>query len=156
MNKPELGQMIAILANVGVIAGIVFLGFELQQNNELMAAEGRINRAIQVRESWNSIVDHPELAPFFIKDRNGELLSESEELLLNAFWMSTLIGMQWQFEEERYKLRLGPMIRNFESYGSLRRTWHGNNIGARAAGKDGFDAEFVQYMEENVPALKGL
>ena len=38
MKKIDLGQAIGILANVGVIAGIVFLGMELRQNNELVVA----------------------------------------------------------------------------------------------------------------------
>jgi len=33
MKKIDLGQTITILANVGVIAGIVFLGIEVQQNS---------------------------------------------------------------------------------------------------------------------------
>ena len=41
MKKLDLGQTITILANIGVIAGIVFLGLEIRQNNELMAAEAR-------------------------------------------------------------------------------------------------------------------
>ena len=32
MKKIELGQMITVLANIGVIAGILFLGYELRQN----------------------------------------------------------------------------------------------------------------------------
>ena len=32
-KKIDLGQIITICANIGVIAGIVFLGIELQQNN---------------------------------------------------------------------------------------------------------------------------
>jgi hypothetical protein len=35
MKKIDLGQAIQI-ANVGVIAGIVFLGVEIHQNNEAM------------------------------------------------------------------------------------------------------------------------
>ena len=41
MKKINLGQLIGILANLGVIAGIVFLAFELEQNNQLMEAEAR-------------------------------------------------------------------------------------------------------------------
>ena len=50
MKKIDLGQTISILANVGVIAGIVFLGFELRQNNALMAADARVVRADHGRE----------------------------------------------------------------------------------------------------------
>ena len=39
MKKIELGQYITILASLGVIAGIVFLGIELQQNNDLLRQE---------------------------------------------------------------------------------------------------------------------
>ena len=42
MKKPNPGQMIQIVANIGVIAGIVFLGFELRQNNQFLGAEARI------------------------------------------------------------------------------------------------------------------
>jgi len=38
LKKIHLGQTIEILANLGVIAGIVFLGVELRQNNELVVA----------------------------------------------------------------------------------------------------------------------
>jgi len=146
--------MITVLANLGVIMGIAFLALELQQNNELLASEGRINRTSQVRETWRSILDYPELAEFFVKDRNGEVLTDVEELLLNAFWMSTLIGIQWQFEEG-ITVQLNGLTRNAQSYGSLRRTWQGTDVGARSAGRDNFDQDFVQYLEESVPEIKG-
>ena len=53
MNKIDLGQTITILANVGVIAGIVFLGIELQQNNELLSSQIRSTRV----ENRLSLVD---------------------------------------------------------------------------------------------------
>jgi len=55
MKKIELGQTISILANLGVIAGIVFLGLELQQNNTLLNAQIRAARA-QVRIVWNDLM----------------------------------------------------------------------------------------------------
>jgi hypothetical protein len=41
LKKIDLGQTIMILANVGEIAGIVFLAFELQQNNEALDLQAR-------------------------------------------------------------------------------------------------------------------
>ena len=152
MKKADLGQVITVIANLGVIVGIVFLALELQQNNELLASEGRINRTNQVREIWQAILDHPELADFFVKDRNGEPLSEAEELLLNAFWMSTLMAVQWQYLEG-IEFSLSGLIRNARSYGSLRRTWQGGGVGSRAAGRDNFDPNFVRFVEENIPEL---
>jgi hypothetical protein len=38
MQKIDFGQSIGILAKLGVIAGIVFLALELQQNNEVLVS----------------------------------------------------------------------------------------------------------------------
>jgi len=45
MKKIDLGQTITILANVGVIAGIVFLGVELRQTQRSMQAQAYQARA---------------------------------------------------------------------------------------------------------------
>ena len=44
MNKIDLGQTLAILANVGVIVGIAFLAVELRQNNRLIDEQSAIAR----------------------------------------------------------------------------------------------------------------
>ena len=41
MKKIDLGQTIGILANIGVVAGTVFLAVELRQNNELLNSQER-------------------------------------------------------------------------------------------------------------------
>lgn len=41
MKKPDLGQTISIFANLGVIAGIVFLGYEIRQNSFYLQEEAR-------------------------------------------------------------------------------------------------------------------
>ena len=54
MKKIDLGQAITILANLGVIGGILLLAYELRQNNELIAAEGRFNRLTIVNQAWGA------------------------------------------------------------------------------------------------------
>jgi hypothetical protein len=39
MKKIDLGQTISIVANIGVVAGIVFLGIEIRQNTQALEAE---------------------------------------------------------------------------------------------------------------------
>jgi len=41
LKNMDLGQTITILANIGVIAGILFLAFELRQNNEQLEIQFR-------------------------------------------------------------------------------------------------------------------
>ena len=45
MKKIDLGQLTNTLANLGVIAGIVFLAIEIRQNNTLMQAQTRLEIA---------------------------------------------------------------------------------------------------------------
>jgi hypothetical protein len=35
MNKIDLGKIFTILANVGVLAGIIFVAFEIRQSNRI-------------------------------------------------------------------------------------------------------------------------
>lgn len=44
MKKIQPGQIIIILANIDVIAGVAFLGFELQQNNDAKDLQTRLER----------------------------------------------------------------------------------------------------------------
>ena len=43
MKRIDLGKTVTLIANVGVIGGILLLAYELRQNNELKAAEARKN-----------------------------------------------------------------------------------------------------------------
>ena len=52
MKKLDLGQTITILANLGVIAGIVFLGLELRQTQSAMQAQAYQTRALD-GIAWN-------------------------------------------------------------------------------------------------------
>jgi len=64
MKKFDLGQTISILANVGVIAGIVFLAIEVAQNTEsleetrnLAIAQAQQDRASDLDESFRSLAN---------------------------------------------------------------------------------------------------
>ena len=154
MKNLDLGRLLNTLANMGVVAGIVFLAVELRQNNDLMEADRRLNRANQIRSIWDTNVYEPEMAELLVNDRNGTDLTEAEQLRLSSFWMSTLLGIQWQYEEFPDETTyLNGMRRNFAAYPSLRTTWHGSNVGSIAAGKDTFDQDFVEFIEALVPEL---
>ncbi len=56
MRKINVGQTVGILANVGVIAGIVFLVFELQQNREMMRAQTRNELSMGAMDFFLTVV----------------------------------------------------------------------------------------------------
>lgn len=53
MRKIDLGQAISMLANLGVIAGIIFLSFELRQNTTQMQAEASLG----VNQQFQQIIE---------------------------------------------------------------------------------------------------
>jgi len=99
MQKIDYGHAIGIVANIGVIAGIVFLGIELRQNNELLRMEASRGYMLNRVESSRNLATDPILAPLRIKSKNGESLSEVEELRLNSDANSALALWEWEWEQ---------------------------------------------------------
>ncbi|HKI83613.1 MAG TPA: hypothetical protein VKA63_04685 [Candidatus Krumholzibacteria bacterium] len=151
MTKRNLSESLHLLANLGVIASIVFLGVELQQNNELMEMEARATLTEDLQDGWYQLSSDPGLVELFIKDRSGQELSEAEEMRLNAYWMGMLLRREWQHEHFPDAVTgMAGLQRLFSTYGSLRRAWGGTNSASRGAGKDNFSPEFVRFVETEV------
>jgi len=95
MKKIDLGQTITILANVGVIAGIIFLAIEVQQNtaslNEsrnLAIAQAQQDRASDLDESFRSLANSEHLPLIFLKYADSGISSLTEEERLRFLWQS--------------------------------------------------------------------
>ena len=75
MKKINLGQAINTLANVGVIAGLVFVGLQLMQDRK-MAEVATLWEGTNTRMYWIELVrESPEV---WVKGRAGEPLSSTE------------------------------------------------------------------------------
>ncbi len=102
MQKPDLGQTIAILANVGVIAGIIFLGFELHQNNQSLQAQARYNQHEVLSRMFMIGAENPNgLLELWDKGNNGEPLSWVESTPLFLYAQAVLRDFEWTFLEVR-------------------------------------------------------
>ena len=100
MRKIDLGQTIQILANIAVIAGIVFLAAEIRQNNELMAADARFNRLQIVVESNTLIAENASFAELVARtDQTTETLTAGEREQMLNFGKRVLLNQQWTFSE---------------------------------------------------------
>jgi hypothetical protein len=102
MKKIDLGQTIQILANVGVIAGIVFLAVELDQNSDQMTAQTRNNVAQSVIDNIEMGMD-PRLVAATLKLQRGEPLTAEEGFLMDQLANATL--RLW--ENTFYQYRVG-------------------------------------------------
>ena len=68
MNMDSVNKWLTLAANFGVIAGILFLAIELNQNNELLEAEAREARyEFRSRDSNRIFLENPRLVELMVK-----------------------------------------------------------------------------------------
>ena len=101
MKKIDLAQAVSILANVGVIAGIAFLGAELQQNNELLRAQTRADRELVRREANKRYLENLALVRATLKAQSGDPLSPEEKFLVEQAERATLYDWHYIYREYR-------------------------------------------------------
>ena len=147
MNTESLNRWLTLSANVGVIAGIIFLAVELRQNNELLAADARFNRLQISWNGWQSLAENGDLTDLIVAASNGEILPESAQVRVDAVLIRILIAMEWLYRElppdspERLYMR-DELQEVLSGIGADLRVWESR--------KSGFDPDFVQWVEENV------
>ncbi len=151
MKKLDFGQSIGILANVGVIAGIVFLGVELRQNNQLLSAEARTTRMEIRRDASNRFLENPDLVSLVLKSQRGETLTDEESFLLDNIMFNLLVIFQYTFvefqqglidEEEVPVTVIGWRGLLHDQYTALPYFWERRKVV--------FRQDFVDWFDENV------
>jgi len=153
MKKLDLGEIISIVANLGVIASIGFLAFQLEQNNRLLRAQASFNLLENRARVRDIVVDGSEAAEFWTRVNSRTPLSAADEFRLIAFVQRILLN--WQFEYGQYvdgnlsesELPIEAYVAAFEGQGFARilifqEVWE--------SFKDELRPEFIQWMEENV------
>jgi hypothetical protein len=95
MKQIDLGQAVGILANIGVIAGIVFLAIEVAQNTEsleetrnLAIAQAQQDRASDLDESFRSLANSDFLPAIFLKYQQQGISALTDEEQLRFLWQS--------------------------------------------------------------------
>ena len=102
MKKLDIGQAVSILANVGVIAGIIILAFELDQNSDLVAAQTRNTMSQSVIENIQMNME-PRVVLANLKLARGDALSAEDIYLLDHIANATF--RLW--ENTHYQYRVG-------------------------------------------------
>jgi len=147
MKKIDLGQTIAILANIGVIAGIAFLAVEIRQNTRIVQAQTRAQIASESADHLMRRAENGELAEIATRAENGDELSQAEEQRLFNLFQSRF--RRW--ENIHFQYRSG-LYSEEESTGNLR-AWGGalSNEAARRhweRQRDSFSPEFRRDIDQ--------
>ena len=74
MKVEHLNRWLRLAANLGVLAGIALLVFELGQNREMMRAQTRNEVAAQIVELLSHVSTNPELADLLTGPATGKSL----------------------------------------------------------------------------------
>jgi len=148
MKKIDLGQTVQILANIGVIAGIIFLGIELRQNNRLLQNEARLNLQRARTDEIEQTVLNPELSELWQKAVTGEPLTVSERQRFSNMMLGRFVRWEWYYEQySRGLIDLGVLPvaawRGMFSDGPIIAEIWRDRSGL-------LSPEFVQWMEKNV------
>ena len=124
MKKRDLGQAVTILANIGVIAGIVFLGVELRQNNELMEAQARQTTNELGLQFALNLSQNPSLAAILAKVGRDEPLTDAEDIQLYGIGLYVLRA----FERTYHEMVRGALTEaDFDAEG-MRAVYHSNRL----------------------------
>ena len=143
--KPE--QIATFIANIGVILGIFFLAYELNQNNALMEAEARLNRASLAIDAWRSTAENPQLTELREKEKRGDPLTAAEIRQIDAAVMAIFVTIEWAFGELPRDSAEVAQIREVQRFNFANSPEYGRVWSSR---KHSFRPEFVQWMEEFV------
>jgi len=102
MNVDRLNRLLGLFANFGVLAGIIFLAFELNQNTVATRLEAASNFNASFSEIELLIAGNPEFSELLTKGRSGGFgdVSASDQLRLVVFYTTVL--RQWQFTHVQY------------------------------------------------------
>lgn len=118
MNLDKLNNWLSLLANLGVVAGIIFLAIEIRQNSDVQLATSRQ----QMLEADLGIIDnlfsHPEMI------RNRDRIDETdEEIRLRLYWIQMLRSREFAYlqfqnglmDNETWESYFGPVMRIFRN-----------------------------------------
>lgn len=146
MNKIDVGQALTVLANVGVIVGIVFLVVELQQNNEVLELQLQSENRARVSEVIELVVENPEYVDLMTKDRSE--LTASEQNRLSFLGIRMIVN----FEELYTDFRSGRITEE-EAIRRVTSIWERDlDYGVRLAWpftRSRYGPDFIEWLEAN-------
>ena len=148
MKKIDLGQTIAILANLGVVAGIVFLGLELRQNNLYLQEEAR-NVLFQNRLDAALLgATDPEVARIWNWQETDEPLSELDKRRRGELIHANFL--RWQHDYQ--SVQRGTLDLEDVSAVGMRAIWRItpgiDEVWEQRKAR--YSRDFVDWLEENV------
>jgi hypothetical protein len=153
LKKLDFAQTIGLLANLGVIAGIVFLGLELQQNNALLASQSRAIQLSQQSALLNSF-SHSQMVEMTNRVSAGQEPTPGQQLVMVTIANKLFDFWEWQYFENKAGMLDEEQLPIF----AMRNWYFGRTeipipvqqMWERRKGA--YSEDFINFFEENVIA----
>ena len=145
----SVNKWLTLAANFGVIAGIIFLVLELQQNNELLASDASINRFNMERERRARVFeDKGGIGEIVFKSNSNQPLTEFEAYRFAVLASDSLASLKWQFEE----VRAGRLPEEYIDLTAWRIVWQsGPELGDQFSNqRETMEPDLVRFIEESI------
>jgi len=101
LDSDSANRWLNLVANVAVLAGIIFLGLELRQNTITLQIEAGNSLETGIRDLELFVAGNSEFAEILKKGRDGDDITATEQLRLLLFYRSVL--RQWQNTYFQYR-----------------------------------------------------
>ena len=152
MKISAINEGVSLIANIGVIGSIVFLGLEMQQNTEVTQSQTRNSIVENQLSVYEKMIENPEL--FDIADKRSANLdvADAERQQLHVFILSQL--RIWENEFYQYQIGLYA-AEEFEA----RKIWWGRimrrpvNLQTWRVEQETFYPDFRIYMNEIIDEI---
>ena len=142
--KLDVDQTVSVIANLGIIVGIVFLVLELRQNNEVLELQMQSENRARVTAIAELVVDNPEYADLMAKDVSE--LTESEGNRLTFLGIRMILNfnelytdyVSGRITEEEAKRRVTSIWERQADYG-VKLAW--------PVTKSRYEPDFIEWLE---------
>lgn len=138
MELGKLNRWLTLIANVGVIAGIVFLAVEIRQNSAMIRAQTRTQLAEQVTELFSANMNDQEYADVLMRGNYvGELsaIGQYQYFRHRSAWLHYWNNVAYQYQmgmydEAEFALQMSTIRNDMETFPGLKVHWCANRSAA--------------------------
>ena len=155
MKISALNEGVSLIANIGVIASIVFLGLEMQQNTAMMQSQTRnsiVENQLSFYERAIDNIDFARVATEFRANGDAYAAGTAEDFQYSLFSLSQL--RMW--ENEFYQYQIG--LFDAEEFDARRIAWgrvmsSDINVERWKVAEETFDPDFRIYLNEIIDEI---
>lgn len=147
MTIEKLNPWVAMVTNVGVLLGVVFLVLELNQNTSAIKTQNEYNNVSQWSALTQMTATSPEIADILVRgSQDISVLTPAEQVRYRSY-MSSLIGVLeltfYSIRSGRYyydEASIAAIVQDSISSPGARTYWEGE--------KHYFSSDFVEWVDE--------